>query len=146
VAESVRTGGATLFSIRVNGQVVFKIQEAPRYFQYFTWTSFQDGVATLEWLPEYSEISLCYTWHPDSLRARGVTFIATAGQDLRLMSGQDIADEYLREPLRPALHFSPRTGWMNDLTGCTTRTASGICFTSIIRTPANGAPCTGIMR
>lgn len=59
-----------LFSIRVNGQVVFKIQEAPRYFQYFTWTSFQDGVATLEWLPEYSEISLCYTWHPDSLRAR----------------------------------------------------------------------------
>ena len=25
-----------LFSIRVNGQVVFKIQEAPRYFQYFT--------------------------------------------------------------------------------------------------------------
>lgn len=106
-----------LFSIRVNGQVVFKIQEAPRYFQYFTWTSFQDGVATLEWLPEYSEISLCYTWHPDSLRARGVTFIATAGQDLRLMSGQDIADEYLREPLRPALHFSPRTGWMNDPNG-----------------------------
>ena len=82
-----------LFSIRVNGQVVFKIQEAPRYFQYFTWTSFQDGVATLEWLPEYSEISLCYTWHPDSLPARGVTFIATAGQDLRLMSGQDIVDE-----------------------------------------------------
>lgn len=80
-----------LFSIRVNGQVVFKIQEAPRYFQYFTRTSFQDGVATTGGCRNIARYRFV-TRHPDSLRARGVTFIATAGQDLRLMSGQDIVD------------------------------------------------------
>lgn len=33
-----------LFSIRVNGQVVFKIQEAPRYFQYFTRPRFRTAL------------------------------------------------------------------------------------------------------
>ena len=45
-----------LFVIHVNGTMVFKIQEASRYYQYFTWTAWQDGVAHLEWLAAHSEM------------------------------------------------------------------------------------------
>jgi beta-fructofuranosidase len=115
--KETQPAAQALFSISINGEVVFKIKEAPRYYQYFTWTSWQDGVVCLEWLRECSEISLCYTWHPDLLPVNGVTFIATQDSDFRLLSDQDIADWYQQEPLRPALHFSPRTGWMNDPNG-----------------------------
>lgn len=106
-----------LFTVNVNGKTEFKIQQAPRYYQYFSWTAWQDGIATLAWLSEHSEISLCYTWHPDSLPTDGVTFIATQPDDFRLLSAACLADWYQQEPMRPALHFSPRTGWMNDPNG-----------------------------
>lgn len=106
-----------LFVIHVNGTMVFKIQDASRYYQHFTWTAWQDGVASLEWVSEHSEISLCYTWHPDSLSVNGVSFIATQPGDFRLLNNDDLADWYQQEPLRPALHISPRTGWMNDPNG-----------------------------
>lgn len=106
-----------LFSISVNDVFVFKIQDAPGYYQYFSWTAWQDGVASLEWLSGHSEISLCYTWHPDSLRTDGITFIATQPGDFRILNKHDIAAEYQQEKLRPDLHFSPRTGWMNDPNG-----------------------------
>lgn len=106
-----------LFSIRMGNNVVFKIQSAPGYYHYFTWTAWQDGVANMEWLQAHSEISLCYTWHPDLLSSQGVTFINTQGSDFRLLNDGDIANDYRQDPLRPALHFSPRTGWMNDPNG-----------------------------
>jgi beta-fructofuranosidase len=106
-----------LFSIRMENEVLFKITTAPRYYHYFTWTAWQDGIASLEWLPEHCEISLCYTWHPDTLPENGVSFIATQDNALRLLSDSDIANGYLQDPLRPALHFSPHTGWMNDPNG-----------------------------
>lgn len=106
-----------LFSIRMENKVDFKIKMAPRYYQYFTWTAWQDGVACLAWLPEHSEISLCYTWHPDSLPLKGVSFIDIEDNDLCLRNERDIAEWYQQEDLRPALHFSPRTGWMNDPNG-----------------------------
>ncbi|MCS2172572.1 glycoside hydrolase family 32 protein [Scandinavium sp. TWS1a] len=106
-----------LFSIRIENEVVFKITTAPGYYHYFTWTAWQDGTACLDWLSEHSEISLCYTWHPDSLSETGVSFVATQDNALRLLSDHDIATGYLQDPLRPSLHFSPHTGWMNDPNG-----------------------------
>lgn len=106
-----------LFSIRMENEVVFKVTTAPRYYHYFTWTAWQDGTVCLDWLPETSEISLCYSWHPDTLPENGVSFIATQDNALCLLSDRDIATAYLQDPLRPALHFSPRTGWMNDPNG-----------------------------
>lgn len=106
-----------LFSVRIRNEVAFKITTAPRYYHYFSWTAWHDGIACLDWLAEHSDISLCYTWHPDTLPEHGVSFIATEGNALRLLSAQDVANVYLQDPLRPALHFSPCTGWMNDPNG-----------------------------
>lgn len=115
--KEIQPANQALFSIRMENEVVFNIKMAPRYYQYFTWTAWQEGVACLEWLPEHSEMSLCYTWHPDSLSLQGVSFIDIEDNDLRLRNDNDIADAYQQEALRPALHFSPRTGWMNDPNG-----------------------------
>lgn len=94
-----------LFSIRMENEVVFKVTTAPRYYHYFTWTAWQDGSVCLDWQPENSEISLCYSWHPDTLPENGVSFIATQDNALCLLSDRDVATAYLQDPLRPALHF-----------------------------------------
>lgn len=115
--KETKPASQALFSISMENEVVFKISTAPRYYHYVSWTSWQDGVACLEWLSGHSEISLCYTWHPDTLSENGVSFIDTQNNALRLLSDRDIANEYAQDPFRPALHFSPRTGWMNDPNG-----------------------------
>lgn len=115
--KETKPASEALFSIRIGSEVVFKIKTAPCYYSYFTWTAWQDGNACLEWLQDNSEISLCYTWHPDTLSENGVSFIATEGNALCLLNDRDIANGYLQDPLRPMLHFSPHTGWMNDPNG-----------------------------
>ncbi|RQW62065.1 glycoside hydrolase family 32 protein [Vibrio viridaestus] len=107
----------TLFSISIDNKLAYKIDTAASYYQYFTWTSYQDGVVSLEWFSENCDISLCYTWSPNTLAEQGVTFIGTEQSKLRLLSIQDVKDSYLEESLRPILHFSPHTGWMNDPNG-----------------------------
>lgn len=106
-----------LFSISINGNLNYKIETAASYYQYFSWVAYEDGVVTLEWQSDYSDISLCYTWDPKLLSSSGVSFISADNGELRLLSEQNVTDFYLKEALRPALHFSPRTGWMNDPNG-----------------------------
>lgn len=115
--KETRPADRPLFSVTLNDQMVFKINEGARHYQYFSWTAWYDGVVCLEWLAAHSDISLCYTWHPDSLALNGVTFIEARDHDLSLLSPQAMTDAYQQEALRPGLHLSPRTGWMNDPNG-----------------------------
>ena len=115
--KQTKPAGQPLFAIHMENAVLFKIETAPPYYQYFTWTAWQQGIVSLEWLPEHSEISLCYSWHPDTLPQQGVSFIDIENNDLCLRDDRAVAEHYQQEDLRPALHFSPRTGWMNDPNG-----------------------------
>ncbi|MGC0983604.1 hypothetical protein WKH15_03565 [Pantoea agglomerans] len=58
--KETKPASEALFTIRMESEVVFKIKMAPCYYSYFTWTAWQNGKVCLDWLPEHSEISLCF--------------------------------------------------------------------------------------
>ncbi len=101
----------------VAGNRIYEIKHPAEYYQYFTYTHYSDEPLDIEWNDEALEISSFYYWQPQTLGQEGVTFLIGTPQILRPVGQNEMADWYAQEVLRPGLHFSPFSGWMNDPNG-----------------------------
>ena len=112
-----RNQSKPLLQFSVKGKIVYAIKTAAEYYQYFTWTHYSDEQVTIEWDDEAADISLFYFWQPETLAREGVTYLVGESHALRAVGGSEMEAWYTQESLRPALHFSPFSHWMNDPNG-----------------------------
>lgn len=106
-----------LLQFSVGGKIVYAIKTAAEYYQYFTWTHYSDEPILIEWDNDAADISLFYFWQPETVHRVGVTYLVGEADTLRAVGQDEMAAWYGQEPLRPALHFSPFSRWMNDPNG-----------------------------
>lgn len=106
-----------LLQFSVGGKIVYAIKTAAEYYQYFTWTHYSDEPISIEWNDDAADISLFYFWQPETVHRVGVTYLVGEADTLRAVGQDEMAAWYGQEPLRPALHFSPFSRWMNDPNG-----------------------------
>lgn len=112
-----RDQNAPLLQFSAAEKIIYAIKQAPEYYQYFTYTHYCDEPVSIEWDDEAAEISLFYYWQPETLAENGVTFLVGESASLQQIGQGEIGSWYAQESLRPALHFSPFSGWMNDPNG-----------------------------
>ncbi|BFU34008.1 GH32 C-terminal domain-containing protein [Enterobacter asburiae] len=108
---------SSLLQFSVGGKIVYAIKKAAEYYQYFTWTHYSDEPISIEWNDDAADISLFYFWQPETVHRVGVTYLVGEADTLRAVGQGEMAAWYGQEPLRPALHFSPFSRWMNDPNG-----------------------------
>lgn len=106
-----------LLQFSVAGKIIYAIKTAAEYYQYFTWTHYSDDPITIEWDDVAADISLFYFWQPETVHKEGVTYLVDEADTLRAVGLGGMKTWYAQEPLRPALHFSPFSHWMNDPNG-----------------------------
>lgn len=106
-----------LLRFSVAGKIIYVIKTAAEYYQYFTWTHYSDDPITIEWDDVAADISLFYFWQPETVHKEGVTYLVDEADTLRAVGLGGMKTWYAQEPLRPALHFSPFSHWMNDPNG-----------------------------
>ncbi|MEZ2584744.1 GH32 C-terminal domain-containing protein [Kluyvera intermedia] len=106
-----------LLQFSVAGKIIYAIKTAAEYYQYFTWTHYSDDPITIEWDDVAADISLFYFWQPETVHKEGVTYLVNEADTLRAVGLGGMKTWYAQEPLRPALHFSPFSHWMNDPNG-----------------------------
>lgn len=105
-----------LLTIESNSKVVYKINEAPYYYEYFSYTHYADGPISLS-LSEETELSLAYIYYPETVYQQGVTYLNEYDGELSLIGQKDMKSWYQTEKFRPQQHFSPFKAWMNDPNG-----------------------------
>lgn len=106
-----------LLQFSVGVKIVYAIKTAAEYYQYFTWTHYSDEPILIEWDNDAADISLFYFWQPETVLRVGVTYLVGEADTLRAVGQDEMAAWYGQEPLRPTLHFSPFSRWMNDPNG-----------------------------
>ncbi|RQW62059.1 GH32 C-terminal domain-containing protein [Vibrio viridaestus] len=105
-----------LLSIEANGSTVYKIADAPHYYEHFSYTNY-GGYPLLLSLSDEVEMSLAYIYEPDTVHKQGVTYLDEHNGQLSLKGQQDLESWYQAEDFRPQQHFSPFKAWMNDPNG-----------------------------
>ncbi|RFC00708.1 beta-fructofuranosidase [Rhizobium leguminosarum bv. trifolii] len=108
------------FAFRVGDRVVYRIAALPPYFQFYTYTHHVDGPLTLEWDDSTIEIPLFYSFDPDNVAEKGVTFLELRDDRVIARPKASWPEWYECDPNRPQLRFSPFQAWMND--------PNGLCF------------------
>lgn len=112
---SVAPSAALTFSS--DGRVVYRIEAPPPYFEYFSYTHYEDGTLRLEWDASDLEVSLFYRFNSSSVRREGITLLRLSAAGLEAWTAARLPDWHAREAGRPTLRFAPLQGWMNDPNG-----------------------------
>lgn len=110
-------GGGPIVQILAGQRLCWKVLTAPPHFVHHRYETFEDGPLTLTWDETAGEISLAYFYRPETVSDEGVTFIRADAGGLSLHGAPEMDGWYAREVARPAAHFSPFLGWMNDPNG-----------------------------
>ncbi|ELE1962281.1 GH32 C-terminal domain-containing protein [Vibrio vulnificus] len=98
----------------------FRIKNVPQYFEFYSYEHAVAETVELEFELDKHQISLAYIYNPKTVEEEGVTFITVEGEEILLSRHTDIIKYYREDKLRPKLHFTPNSGWMND--------PNGLCF------------------
>ncbi|EGR3933382.1 TPA: GH32 C-terminal domain-containing protein [Vibrio cholerae] len=110
----------SIYSSSKKQPLCFKIQNVPYYYEFYSYQHSVNEEIEIEIDLANFDISLAYIFDPKVVEEEGVTYFDFSNNTIKLLSHKESIHNYQLDNLRPKLHFTPNSGWMND--------PNGLCF------------------